>query len=472
MIFNSFQFLWLFPIIFITYYAIAYICQKRRIIINLSLIAISYGLYLQWNPVYALILLFVTFITFLFSRLIEISVLNQRKWLVYIGVLLALMPLFFFKYYTFVEETINDIIGIGRGNFTERVIIAPLGISFYTFQALGYLFDVYYGRIKAEKNWLDYMLFVCFFPQILSGPISKAKDLLPQIKSKRAFDYNSSVIALKWFVWGLFLKVAFADRLGIFVDMVYTHYEHNSGLTCLIASVFYSFQIYGDFAGYSLMAMGVGKLLGFNLVNNFNHPYLSFSITDFWRRWHISLSTWLKDYVYIPMGGSRCLKLRNYWNIFITFLVSGIWHGANWTFIIWGIFHGFIQIVEKAFGLQKNKPDNKLILLLRIIVTFCLVNFAWIVFRLPDLSTAAAVINKIFTDWSFKIDTPWGVPSLFYFGPLLLILLKDIRDEYSIRIIKNSKYRILSSRLFYFSLLVYIILFGVLDSGSFIYASF
>ena len=472
MIFNSFQFLWLFPIIFIIYYVLVYICRGRWKVVNLALIATSYGLYIQWNSVYALILLFETLITFFFARIID-STKKQRKWLITVGVLLTLTPLFFFKYYSFVGEVIGDIIGLsGRGKFIESNIIAPLGISFYTFQALGYLFDVYYDRIKSEKNWFDYMLFVCFFPQILSGPISKANSLLPQIKSKRVFNYAASVKALKWLIWGLFLKVAFSDRLGIFVDMVYAHYESNSGFTCLIASIFYSFQIYGDFAGYSLMAMGVGRLLGFNLVNNFNHPYLAFSITDFWRRWHISLSTWLKDYVYIPLGGSRCSRLRNYWNIFLTFLISGIWHGANWTFIIWGIFHGGVQIAEKAFGVQKHKPDNRFVLVMRILFTFCLVNFAWIIFRLPDMATATTVILKIFSDWSFRIDTPWGVPSIFYFGPIILVLLKDISDEYSIIKIKKSTHKVLVSRFFYFSLLIYIMLFGVLDSGSFIYASF
>lgn len=191
------------------------------------------------------------------------------------------------------------------------------------------------------------MLFVSFFPQIMSGPISKAKDLLPQIKTCRKFDATMATQGLKWFVWGLFLKVMMADRLGMYVDKVLDNYIFNSGTSCLLAVVYYSFQIYGDFAGYSFMAMGVGKLMGFNLINNFQRPYLSTSITDFWRRWHISLSTWLKDYVYIPLGGSRCSKGRNYWNIFVTFLVSGIWHGANWTFIFWGILHGMFQVIEK-----------------------------------------------------------------------------------------------------------------------------
>ena len=179
------------------------------------------------------------------------------------------------------------------------------------------------------------MLFVAFFPQILSGPISKAASLLPQIKAERVFCYANAVQGLKWILWGFFLKTVMADRLGLYVDVVYNNYEYYSGATCFLASILYSFQIYGDFAGYSLMAIGVGRLMGFDLINNFNRPYFSTSVTEFWRRWHISLSTWLRDYIYIPLGGSRCSKIRSYYNIFLTFLVSGIWHGANWTFKLW-----------------------------------------------------------------------------------------------------------------------------------------
>ena len=229
----------------------------------------------------------------------------------------------------------------------------PIGISFFSFQAYGYLADVYYRRTDCERNLRDYALFISFFPQIASGPISKAKDLLPQIKSLKTFDADKATQGLKLLLWGLFLKVVLADRLGLYVDSIYDNYTYQTGFSLFVASLCYSLQIYGDFAGYSLMAIGVAKVLGFDLINNFNRPYFATSITDFWHRWHISLSIWLRDYVYIPLGGSRCSKLRTYWNIFATFLVSGIWHGANWTFIIWGIIHGVAQIAEKALRLQK-----------------------------------------------------------------------------------------------------------------------
>ncbi len=347
-----------------------------------------------------------------------------------------------------------------------------MGISFFTFQAVGYLMDVYYQRIKAEHNWWDYMLFVSFFPQIMSGPISKAKDLLPQIKTCRKFDATMATQGLKWFVWGLFLKVMMADRLGMYVDKVLDNYMFNSGTSCLLAVVYYSFQIYGDFAGYSFMAMGVGKLMGFNLINNFQRPYLSTSITDFWRRWHISLSTWLKDYVYIPLGGSRCSKGRNYWNIFVTFLVSGIWHGANWTFIFWGILHGVFQVIEKMLGCQKCTTSSKLIRFSRILLTFVLVCIAWIFFRQPTISDAFGVIERILTEHGalFKPSNKDVVFSLLSIG---IVVCTDLIREFQTK----KFYRLVQAPIairwcMYYALLLLILLCGVFDSSQFIYVSF
>lgn len=260
----------------------------------------------------------------------------------------------------------------------------PVGISFFTFQAVGYLLDVHHERIKAEKNFWDYALFVSFFPQVTSGPISTAKDLMPQIKNPHKFNYDQGRDGLRMLLWGMFLKCVVADRLGLYVDTVYANYEHFSGANCLIASVFYTIQIYGDFAGYSLMAIGIAKTLGFDLINNFNRPYFASSITEFWKRWHISLTRWLTTHVYINLGGNRCSKLRQYLNILITFFVSGLWHGANWTFVVWGAIHGFLQVIEKALAIDPKGhyyvTVEKYVWLrpFRILLTFMLVNFAWI----------------------------------------------------------------------------------------------
>jgi D-alanyl-lipoteichoic acid acyltransferase DltB (MBOAT superfamily) len=439
---------------------------------NFVLLAISYALYAKSSPVWCLYLLGITAVTYLFARLIERrKVYGKRKYII-VGVILTLLPLGIFKYYNFLIRNITALFGFLGFNVGLPGLnwIIPLGISFFSFQAVGYLFDVYYQRIKAEHNWWDYMLFVGFFPQIASGPISKAKDLLPQIKGERRFDYNKCVQGLKWLLWGFFLKTVVADRLGLYVDTVFNNYEYQTGSSCLVASFLYAFQIYSDFAGYSLMAIGVGAVLGFDLINNFRRPYLSVSVTDFWRRWHISLSTWLKDYIYIPLGGNRCSKVKNYFNIFVTFLVSGIWHGANWTFIFWGILHGVFQIIEKALGLQKY--DKKDVLrYVRICFTFFLVTFAWIFFRMPTISDALFVIRKIFTD----------IPSALYLGnnsdmvltvvAVAIVLLKDWLEEFTSLSLFNNRH--ITVRWFsYFVVVFFILLFGVLDASSFIYASF
>ena len=350
----------------------------------------------------------------------------------------------------------------------------PVGISFFTFQALGYLWDVWYGRIKPEKNFLHYALFVSFFPSIVSGPINKASLVLPQIKSIRPyFDYSKAVEGLKLLLWGMFMKVVVADRVALYVDTVFSHYENYSGLSCFVASLLYTTQIYADFAGYSLMAIGVGKTLGFELTENFRRPYLAYSITDFWRRWHISLSTWLKDYVYIPLGGSRCSKLRNYWNIIVTFLVSGIWHGANWTFVIWGLWHGLFQVVEKAIGQQKCKYGTwgKSV---KILITFLLVNFAWIFFRMPTIGDAFSVIARIFNPALFgNLYTPEKANTLFIVMGVIIIMVKDLTDEYcprSFKLMESDKVWV--RWMTYVLCIVMIMLTGVFDAGQFIYANF
>lgn len=474
MIFNSFTFLWIFPIIFFVYYGLIYSLNnvwKRAG--NTALLVISYVLYANWNPAYALLLFGVTAVTYIAAMALEQSH-HKRKWIVSAGVLLTLLPLLIFKYYNFICLSLTgllDAVGL-RFRLPGLNWALPVGISFYTLQALGYLWDVWYGRIKAERNWWDYMLFVSFFPQITSGPISRAGDLLPQIKACRTFDYVKAVEGLKLLVWGMFLKIVLADRLGLYVDSVYDNYAYQSGLSCLMASFAYSFQIYGDFAGYSLMAIGTGRLLGFDLINNFSRPYLSASVTEFWHRWHISLSLWLKDYVYIPLGGSRCGRLKNYRNIFITFLVSGIWHGASWNFVIWGVLHGVFQIVEKIFNLQKcHSADG--IRGLRVVITFLLVNFAWIFFRMPTLGDALNVIVKILTDYDGGLFVPEKDTCLYMAMALTVTMMKDIRDEY----FSEKAYRVsrLPSVLRYtlYALIVCVILsVGVLDAGTFIYFQF
>lgn len=471
MIYNSFNFIVLFPLIFLLYYLIPARYQKGR---NVFLFAVSYLLYLNWKPIYALILLGVTIVTYYSARLIENR--TRKKPIVVIGSALSLLPLLFFKYFNFINEQVYAVLSaLGlRYDLQGLNWVIPIGISFFTFQALGYLFDVYYKKIVSEKDFLIYALFISFFPSILSGPINKASLVIPQLKNIRPyFDYGKAVGGLKMLLWGMFMKVVVADRLALYVDTVLPNYMHYTGVTCFVASIFYTIQIYADFAGYSLMAIGVGKVLGFELTENFRRPYFAVSVTDFWRRWHISLSTWLKDYVYIPMGGSRCSKMRNYWNIFVTFLVSGIWHGANWTFIVWGMWHGLFQIVEKAIGQQKCEYGwfGKSV---KIVITFLLVNFAWIFFRMPTLSDAIGVISRIF-DTSLPMSlymAPLPTPPLILIGCLTL-LAKDIRDEFfPNKILLMNSNSVAVRWLTYTFLIVSIFLMGVFSSDQFIYANF
>ena len=442
---------------------------------NILLLVISYLLYFQWNPAYTLILLGVTLCTYFSAITIENKkAYGKKKYIIYSGIIISLLPLIIFKYYNFIIDSFRAFfsyfgIELGISGLNWAV---PIGLSFFTFQAIGYLWDVYYKKIEAERNLLDYMLFVAFFPQIMSGPISKASSLLPQIKSNRLFDYEKAVQGLKMLLWGFFLKTVLADRLGIYVDTVYSNYQYYSGFTLFMTSIFYSFQIYGDFAGYSLMAIGVGRLLGFDLINNFNRPYFSASITEFWRRWHISLSTWLKDYIYIPLGGSRCSKTRSYYNIIITFLVSGIWHGANWTFIIWGIIHGLIQVIEKILGMQKCESKG-LIKLSRIILTFLIVNFAWIFFRMPTIDSGFDVCIKIITDFGGNFFRSTNTDMALIFTGIAMVFFKELFEEYYPDRIKlfNNK-RIVIRWITYILIIAYMLLFGVFDSTQFIYVSF
>lgn len=472
MIFNSFDFLWLCPLLLISYYLLKALLEKRyKEIGNFLLIVISYYVYMRWKPVAGLVLLYITCITYLFARIIQ---KRKRAALLWTGIILTLTPLFLFKYLNFVNGLLADIFTSFNIPYAPHVsnLLMPLGLSFFTLQALGYLIDVYYQKIETEKNWWHYMLFVCFFPQIISGPISKAKDLLPQIRDRKGFDANQFIQGLKWILWGMFLKVVLADRVGIYVDSIFNNYQYMSGLSCLIASILYSFQLYGDFAGYSFMALGVGELFGFELVNNFRRPYLAVSVTDFWRRWHISLSMWLRDYIYIPLGGSRCSKIRNYWNIFITFLVSGIWHGANLTYIFWGILHGIFQIIEKMLGLHR-KESKGMIWAGRVLITFLLISFALIFFRMPTLTDGFNVIARIATNHDLTMATITPSMTVFILLALSITIVKDIMDEFVAKeytFLYHKRWGIRWAT--YFGLLFLILSCGVFDAGQFIYVSF
>ncbi|MFR8634221.1 MAG: MBOAT family O-acyltransferase, partial [Barnesiella intestinihominis] len=392
------------------------------------------------------------------------------------GIFINLGILFFYKYYEFAGSLITDffsLLNIGI-DIPRWNVLLPVGISFYIFQAVGYAVDVYRGTIKAEKNFVVYALFISFFPQLVAGPIERAKNMLPQFREKHKFSYENFDAGLRLMIWGFFMKLCVADRVSTYVDAVYNNYMEHSGVSLLLATFFFTFQIYCDFAGYSLIAIGSSKMMGFTLMENFHRPYFAKSIKEFWRRWHISLSTWFKDYLYIPLGGNRVGHYRHLWNLFVTFLVSGIWHGANLTFVLWGSLHGLYQIVgiEKNRLLPKVNVSKRLHAVFNCLVTFVLVMFAWIFFRANDLHSAFSIIAKIFTDRG-PLFTGEGIPSLLLgFMCIGILMLKEIKDEMSIKVhalnSKNYWVRIISISLF----IAFIILTASFNGGAFIYFQF
>lgn len=412
MVFNSISFLIFFPIVLCVYFVMPK--QIRRVWLLVS----SYYFYMCWNPVYSLLILASTLITYFCGLIIGKSTdnLQIKKLVLFIGLLSNLGILFYFKYFNFLMESWNHLGVIFHIKIMPtHSLLLPVGISFFTFQALGYMIDVYRGTTKAEKNIVNYALFVSFFPQLVAGPIERSDHFLKQIQLEtehKLWNYERVTSGLMIMLWGFFQKVVIADRIAVIVDTVFHHYEQYEMFGLSIGAIAFGIQIYCDFSGYSWIAIGAAKVLDFELMENFNTPYLSRSIVDFWRRWHISLTAWFRDYVYIPLGGNRCSKMKHYRNIMITFLLSGLWHGANWTYVVWGGIHGIYQIVEKEItpwiGKLNSKCNTKVesfgYKLSQILLTFFFVDFAWIFFRANTIRDALHYIYRMFRFrdyWSF-----------------------------------------------------------------------
>lgn len=469
MLFNSIAFLLFFPIVCVIYFSIPPQMIRAR---NLLLLIASYYFYMNWQPAYALLLLTSTFVTYIAALGIGCFEDRRKKKICLVSSLvLNLAILFLFKYYNFLSSNISmglEACGL-KIDIPEFGLILPVGISFYTFQALGYSIDVYRGTTKVERDFATYALFVSFFPQLVAGPIERSNNLLPQFKQQHRFDYEAVMSGVKLMVWGYFMKLALADRCGIYVDAIFNNVDKHNGGSYLVASLLFPFQIYGDFAGYSLIAIGVARVMGFRLMENFRRPYFATSVGEFWHRWHISLSTWFKDYVYIPLGGNRVGRLRNYFNLLVTFVISGIWHGANWTFFLWGTLHGILLCIEKALGIGKQKftAINKFF---HWAITFVLVCFALILFRANNLSDAMMVIKGIFTN-------P-GVPKPEYANfiaigmAMTILLIKEFADEYQwpVRVADSKSWIV--RHVYLVMMIAYIILFGVLGGDQFIYFQF
>lgn len=381
MLFNSFHFLLFLPVVLVLYYVIN---QKFRF---LFLLLASFYFYAAWNPPFLLLIVFSAFVDFWCSnKIFKSKSKKQKKWYLTLSLISNFGILFTFKYLDFIIGSVNTFSGSVLP-FTDLVL--PMGISFYTFQTVSYTIDVYHEKLKPENNYLRFCVFVTFFPQLVAGPIERAKDLLPQLSKKVNLKPYNIVSGFLLILKGLFKKVVIADRLALFVNSVYEDPSGFDASFLIIATVFFAFQIYCDFSGYSDMAIGIARMMGIHLSLNFNRPYISQSVAEFWRRWHITLSTWFRDYVYIPLGGGRGLKWRVSYNLFITFLISGLWHGANWTFLIWGAYHGVLLVVNRFL-----KFDFKFSAL-NVAITFLLTCIGWVFFRAESFNEAITVFDGI-----------------------------------------------------------------------------
>ena len=399
MLFNSFEYLIFLPLVALIYFLLA---PKYRWIL---LLGASYYFYMSWKAEYALLILFCTAINYFAAILIDKEESKTKKKVILtIDLVLSFGVLFVYKYLGFLTENINQALDLFNSsiNLPNFEILLPVGISFFTFQTLSYTIDVYRGDTPVERHFGIFALFVSFFPQLVAGPIERSGNLLHQFHIDKRFDMPRAICGLRMILWGLFKKIVIADNLAVLVNSVYNDVSAHSGISFIIATVAFALQIYGDFSGYSDIAIGSANIMGFNLMKNFDRPYLSKSTGEFWRRWHISLSSWFRDYVYIPLGGSRCGKIRCFFNNMVTFTLSGLWHGANWTFVIWGALNGLYVSLSRLTRDFRNKTSSKVFKsavlhkIFQVAITFILICFSWIFFRANSLQDAFYIISHLF----------------------------------------------------------------------------
>lgn len=482
MLFNSIDFAIFLPIVFFLYWVVV---NKNLQLQNFLLLVASYVFYGWWDWRFLSLIAFSTLVDYSLGVLLgKEEKESKRKVYLWTSIIVNLGFLGFFKYYNFFVESFVDAftffgqeIEIGTLN-----IILPVGISFYTFQTLSYTIDVYKRNLEPTKNFIAFGAFVSFFPQLVAGPIERASNLLPQILKRRSFNYCEAKDGLRLMLWGLFKKVVIADSLSPIVNDIFSNYSTLSSPVLIMGAIFFAFQIYGDFSGYSDIAIGTAKLFGIELMSNFKFPYFSKNIGEFWRRWHISLSTWFRDYLYIPLGGSRGSKLKGIRNVFAIFIVSGFWHGANWTFIFWGLFHALLFLPSFILGTNRKyveiaKSGFNIVTAIknvyRTVLTFALVTVGWVFFRAETISDAFTYLKRIVTVFSVG---DYSHPNGYRLIDYLLLLLFFVAYEY---IIRNKERNPISFKNKYVRLLVYILLVFLMllfyDDGvdrSFIYFQF
>ena len=437
MTFNSIEFLIFYPVV-----ALLYFLLPRKCVWPMLLVA-SYYFYMCYQAELVVLIAGTTLISWLASRAIynSRSAAVKRLWLT-VTLVVCFGVLFFYKYFNFISGTVTGLIGLlgGEVGSFELDLLLPVGISFYTFQTLSYVIDVYRGDVLPERNFFFYALFVSFFPQLVAGPIERPGNLIPQLRQRNPWSGENAVKGAKHMLVGFFKKICVADIIAVYVNAVYNDVAGASGLGIVIATVLFAIQIYCDFSGYTDIAIGCARIMGIRLMKNFDHPYMATSIKEFWSRWHISLSGWFKDYLYIPLGGNRCARPRALFNVFVVFLVSGLWHGASWTFVIWGALHGFYQIVGNLTKKLRDKmypvvlgreTSERTVVWWRRICTFVLVSFAWIFFRANTVEDSLVIMDKLFVSgWGegvlttftdMGLDLVGAITAALAIGTLILI---------------------------------------------------
>ena len=430
MLFNSFEFAIFLPIVFLLYW---FVFKRNLRLQNAFVLCASYVFYGWWNWTFLILIAFTSLCSWASGLLIEkfrSEEHRKAKFVSVANIVVNLLILGVFKYYNFFVQSFADVFLGGNADGLLLKLILPVGISFYTFQALSYSIDVYKEKLEPTRDIISFFAFISFFPQLVAGPIERATNLLPQFQNPRVFDYSTAVEGCWQILWGFFKKIVIADNCAVIVNQIFGSYESQAASVLLLGAVLFSFQIYGDFSGYSDIAIGTSKLFGIRLMRNFNMPYFSRDIAEFWRRWHISLTTWFRDYVYIPLGGSRCSKAKIIRNTFVIFLVSGFWHGANWTFIAWGAYHALLFLPLILLG--KNRKHSGTIVegrllphikeLFQMLLTFLLVALGWIIFRAETIGDAIAYISGIF-DKSIITYPLLPSPDVVYNGYGMMALL-------------------------------------------------
>ena len=433
MLFNSTEFAVFLPIVFLLYW---FVFNKNLKLQNLFIVVASYVFYGWWDWRFLFLIAFTSLCSYFAGILIGKYRQDPKKAKAVnvSSIVVNLLILGVFKYYDFFASSFANAFLGGRTEGLLLHVILPVGISFYTFQALSYSIDVYQDRIEPTRDVIQFFAFICFFPKLVAGPIERATNLLPQFANKRVFDYETGVDGLRQILWGLFKKMVIADNCAVYVNQVFSTYQTQNGSTLLLAAIFFAFQIYGDFSGYSDIAIGTAKLFGIRLMRNFNFPYFSRDIAEFWRRWHISLTTWFRDYVYIPMGGSRCSKARIIRNTFVVFLLSGLWHGANWTFIAWGAYHAVLFLPLILLGKNRRHRDTvaegrwfpSLKEVGQILLTFILVVLGWILFRADSMGVAWDYYGHLFSSSIISRPDAHGVTG-FSLAIIVMILVEWIQ---------------------------------------------